>query len=252
MISILAVLTMSRYLRKREVAGWSVAAVKLLLACGGLCLAAFLGGCGKPKPSYDELMKNGRGEYDARRYLEAATMFQEAAETDPERPEPAYCKGLCYMAVAKEQFRDADLVTALRYCDRAVAAFDSAVSAFPGYTLAVKGQADSLKLKGKQAAALEIANWAAAQSAFHPNLMTLKAREYSEVGDMDKAQLTFEQAVTLDPDNAVLFAQLGLFYMRCGNDAEAIKCLRRAYELDPHARGVEAALAHLGALSEVH
>jgi tetratricopeptide (TPR) repeat protein len=221
-----------------------------LWAC--FCAAHLLaGGCGKPAPGYDELMKNGRAEYEARRYPEAATMFRQAAEFDPERAEPAYCQGLCYMAVARQKFRDGDLTSALRECDRAVAAFDSAVSTFPGYTQAVQGKADALKLKGKHAAALEIANWAAAQSAFHPNLMRLKAREYSRAGDMDKAQLTFQQATAMEPNDAALYAELGLLYMRCGNDAEAIKNLKRAYELDPRAPGVEAALAHLGALSEI-
>lgn len=228
--------------------GWTASWV----ACGGLCLFfGCAGGCGPPKPGYDELMRDGRREYDARQYIAAVGMFQQAADRDPERPEPAYCEGLCYMAIAKEMFRDNDLPGALRYCDRAVARFDSAVSAFPGYSRAVQGKADALKLKGKHAAAQEIANWAAAQSVFHPNLMKLKAREYGKSGDMDKAQLTFEQATALDPDNAVMFAELGLFYMRCGNDPEAIKCLKRAYRLNPRAPGVVAALAHLGVLSDV-
>jgi tetratricopeptide (TPR) repeat protein len=214
-------------------------------------VALLLTGCGKPKADYSELMKNGRREYDARRYVEAVAMFQEAAEFDTERPEPAYCQGLCYMAIAKEKFRDNDLVSALRYTDRAVVTFDSAVSAFPGYAAAVQGQAEALKLKGKHKAALEIANWAATQSVFHHSMMKIKARQYSSVGDEDKAQLTFEQATALDPENAAMFAELGLFYMRCGNDVEAVKCLRRAYELNPRAPGVVAALAHLGALSDV-
>ncbi|HVP09820.1 MAG TPA: tetratricopeptide repeat protein [Phycisphaerae bacterium] len=240
--------TMLRHLHQMEVGDFVPAKARTVL----LCIAVLIsGGCGKPKPDYAELMKNGRREYDARRYVEAVAMFREAAEFDTERAEPAYCQGLCYMAIAKEQFRENELVSALRYTDRAIAAFDSAVGAFPGYTAAVQGKADALKLKGKHQAALEIANWAAAQSAFHPNLMKLKAHEYSSVGDMDKAQLTFEQAVALDPDNAAMFAELGLFYMRCGNDTEAVKCLKRAYELNPHAPGVAAALAHLGALSDV-
>jgi len=244
--------TYSAYAGRRQVNRLGVRGIASWVACGGLCLfLGFSGGCGPPKPSYDELMKDGRREYDNRQYIAAVAMFQQAADRDPERPEPAYCEGLCYMAISKEMFRDNDLPSALRYCDRAVARFDSAISAFPGYTNAVQGKADALKLKGKHAAAQEIATWAAAQSVFVPNMMKLKAREYGKGGDMDKAQLTFEQATALDPDNAAMFAELGLFYMRCGNDPEAIKCLKRAYELNPRAPGVVAALAHLGALSDV-
>ncbi len=235
--------TGSRRTRKLAI-GW--------VAGGGLCLfLGYAGGCGPPKASYEELMKNGRQEYAGRQYIAAAAMFQKAADRDPERPEPAYCEGLCYMALSREMFRNNNLSEALLYCDRAIARFDSAVSAFPGYTMAVQSKAEALKLKGKHAAAQEIANWAAAQSVFHPNLMKVKARVYGRIGDMDRAQLTFEQATALDPDNAALFAELGLFYMRLGNDAEAVKCLKRAYELNPSAPGVVAALAHLGALSDV-
>ncbi len=215
-----------------------------------LCFA--LVGCGDGKPSFNELMEAGNADYEAERTDEALALFEQASNIDPERPEPSYFQGRCFMRFAKHKFSDNDIPGALLQCDRAIAAFDRAIGAFPGYRSAVQGKTDALKLKGLHQAALEITDWAADQSAFHPNLLLLKARAYARSGDMDKAQLTFVQASRMEPDNAVLHAELGLFYMQCGNDVEAVRSLKRAYSLNPGAPGVVAALARLGALSDLH
>jgi len=108
-----------------------------------------------------------------------------------------------------------------------------------------------LKLKGKHAAALDIANWAARNCGPQAKMLILKGRQYAQAGDLDQAQLAFKQATTVEPHNAAAQAELGLFFMRCGNDTEAVTCLQKAYELDPGAPGVVAALARLGS-SPVH
>jgi tetratricopeptide (TPR) repeat protein len=178
-------------------------------------------------------------------------MFDKAAELDRGDPTPPFYLGRCYLAMADGQFRGNNLPAALRYCDRAVAAFDQAISAFPGFSRAVQGKADALKLKGKHQAALELANWVAAQSGPRAKMLILKGRQYAQAGDMDQAQLAFQQATTVEPQNAAAHAELGLFYMRCENDPAAIESLKKAYDLNPGAPGVVEALAHLGALGEV-
>ena len=219
--------------------------------CCLLLLCLFVVGCGDAKPSFNELMETGNADFEAQRTVDALALFEQAGEIDPERPEPAFFQGRCFLRFAKQKFAENDVPGALLQCDRAIAAFDRAIGGFPGYRHAVQGKTDALKLKGLHEAALEITDWAADQSALHPNLLLLKARAYARSGDMDKAQLTFVQAVRMEPDNAVLHAELGLFYMRHGNDAEAVRSLKRAYSLNPGAPGVVAALARLGALSEV-
>ncbi len=223
--------------------------VRFVLCCSAMS-CVFAGGCGKPRADYDEIMEAGIGEYEARQYPEAIGMFRHAAELDRERPEPTYYTGRCHLAMADERFKEDNLPAALRCCDAAIASFDAAVGAFPGYSRAVQGKADALKLKGKHAAALQIANWAAAQSGPQAKMLILKGRQYAQAGDMDQAQLFFKQATTVEPDNAAAHAELGLFFMRCGNDQAAVRSLQRAYELDPGAPGVVSALARLGAISE--
>ena len=205
-------------------------------------------GCGKPKGSYERVFEEGLRDYDAKDYNSAVAMFKSAAEMDRERPEPSYYTGLCYVGMAGQFFREDNLHAALRYCDRAVVAFDAAIGAFPGYSRAVQAKADALKLKGMNAAAQEIANWAAAYVGPQAKMLILKARQYAQSGDIDQAQLTFKQAVSVEPTNAAAHAELGLFFMRCGHEREAIRCLQKAYELDPAAPGVVSALARLGAM----
>ena len=208
-----------------------------------------LPGCLKPHGTYEESMNNANAEYNAGHYAEAIAMYKNAAELDQERPEPSYMTGRCYLAMADKQFREDDLPGALRYCDRAVATFDASAGAFPGYSRAVQAKADALKLKGRNEAALEVATWAARYVGPQAKMLILKGREYAQHGEIDKAQLYFQQAVSVEPGNAAAHAELGLFYLRCGNDSAAIRELQEANKLSPGAPGVLAALARLGAAS---
>jgi len=212
-----------------------------------LVLIAGASGCTKPEPTYENLIREGLREYDAGQYAEAIAMYKEAAEADRERPEPSYYTGLCYLKMADRQFREDDLPAALRYCDRAVGSFDAAVGAFPGYSRAMQAKADALKLKGQNQAALDVANWAAAYVGPQAKMLIMKGRQYAQAGDIDNAQLSFKQAVSIEEKNPAAHAELGLFYMRCGNKAKAIESLQRAYDLDPGSPNVVAALAKLGA-----
>lgn len=222
---------------------------KSIISLGFVGLASILlaPGCGKPRATFDEIMREGVAEYEARNYREALGVFKHAQEVDRERPEPTYYTGLCYLGMADRQFKDDNLPAALRQCDAAIGAFDASVGAFPGYSQAVQAKADALKLKGKHAAALDIANWAARNCGPQAKMLILKGRQYAQAGDLDQAQLAFKQATTVEPHNAAAQAELGLFFMRCGNDGEAVKSLQKAYELDPGAPGVVAALARLNA-----
>ncbi len=222
---------------------------KIFLPISLLC-ACLVAGCGKPRAEFDEIMHDGIAEYEAHHYRDALGMFKHAQEVDRERPEPTYYTGLCYLGMADRQFKEDNLPAALRNCDAAIGAFDASVGAFPGYSLAVQAKTDALKLKGKHAAALDIANWAARNCGPQAKMLILKGRQYAQAGDLDQAQLAFKQATTVEPKNAAAHAELGLFFMRCGNDREAIHCLKKAYELDPGAPGVVAALARLGASPE--
>lgn len=239
------VITMSLHLRtsrdpiKRVSRRW-------LVAC--LVLTMFtLAGCGKPRPTFNQALDGGIRDYRAKAYSDAVVMFEIAQSLDRERPEPSFYIGRCYLGLAGREFQENDLPAALRYCDRAIASFDDAISAYPGFSRAVQGKADALKLKGMHQAALDLVDWAVAHSGLLARKLIIKGRQYSQAGDMDHAQLTFEQAVAMEPKNAAAHAELGLFYMRCENPSAAIRSLKEAYRLNPGAPGVAEALIHLGA-----
>jgi tetratricopeptide (TPR) repeat protein len=221
-------------------------------ARGALILSALLvfTGCGGPTRSYDEAMRLGLADQQDERFLEALEMFQQAAALDRERPEPSCQMGRCYLTMARQHFDEDLQISALAYCDRAIACFGDAIGAFPGYGDAIRGQAQALRLKGRHAAALEIADWAAKHSGSRARKLILKARLLAQTGDMDQAQLAFKQATSVEPDNAAAHAELGLFYWRCGNEREAIRSLKRAYELNAGAPGVVTALTQLDALPD--
>lgn len=206
-------------------------------------LTGSLTGCGKP--SYEECIRDGLREYDSQRYLDAITVFEQAADFDRERPEPTYYMGRCYHRLAEEQFKADNPGEALRYCDRAIVYYDMSIGAFPGFSRAVQGKANALKLKGLPQASLDIANWAAKVSGPQAKKLILKGHLLIQRGDLDGAQLAFQQAVSVESENASAHAELGLFYMRCHNDQAAWESLRRAQRLNPNAPGVAAALEHL-------
>lgn len=210
-------------------------------------VAAFtVTGCGGPSGEVRDLNARGLAEYRAGRYTDAIAMFKKAAEKDRERPEASVYIADCYLAMSQERFKDGNIHGALRWCDIAIAKYDAAVGAFPGYSRAVQGKADALKLKGEHEQALQTADWAAKNSGLQSTKLILKGREYAQESDMDQAQLAFRQAVAVEPNNAAAHAELGLFYLRCGNKTEARESLRRAYELDRDTPGVTEALAQLG------
>lgn len=213
--------------------------------------ALWMAGCGAPSASVTEYLAEGVTEFEAGHYPKAVAMFKGAAELDRERPEPSYQLGRCYLALADQKFTGGDIPAAQAYTDQAITSFDDAVAAFPGYSKALQGKVDALKLRDRHAAALAVAEWAAANSGLQAQKLIMKGREYALVGDMDRALLAHRQAVAVEPDNAATHAALGLFYMSCGNDAGAISALKRAYQLNHRAPGVASALARLGALSEV-
>ena len=200
-------------------------------------------GCGKP--SYEECIRDGKREYAEKRFPEAIAQFDQAAAYDRERPEPTYYTALCYHRMAEEEFAKDNPGGALRNCDRAIYYYDMAIGAFPGFTRAVQGKANVLKLKGLPQAARDITNWAVKVSGPQAKKLILKGHQLVTQGDMDGAQLAFQQAVSVEPENAAAHAELGLFYMRCHNDAAAIESLRKAERLNPGAPGVEQALANL-------
>src|SRR5262249_37892657 len=147
--------------------------IRLRRRCWLTCIGSSLlaAGCAGPSPEVRHYNAIGLQRYEDKQYYDAIGAFQVAREHDRETPEPSYYMGLCYLALADQNFNDDNLVTAVRYCDRAIAQFTDAYSAFPGYTKALQGKADALKRKGQYEAAINLADWAVATCGPRANLL---------------------------------------------------------------------------------
>lgn len=218
-----------------------VRAVSTVLA--GVLVA--LNGCGNPRPDPGRAERLGRQYYGEGRYMDAIAMFETVREFNREAPEPALYIGRCYMALSEEQFRQDNLIGAIRYCDRAILAFTMAHEAFPGFYQAIEAKAEALKRKGQHESALALAEWAAQACGPRAKFLILQAREYADRGEADEAVAILRKAAEVEPNNAAPHAELGRMYARFGKRSEAIQALQRAYELNPDAPGVEATLAAL-------
>ena len=95
-------------------------------------------------------------------------------------------------------------------------------------------------------AAMDLADWVAANSGPQAFKLTESARLFVQSGDFDNAELAYRKAMRIDPRSAAVFAEAGLFYYRCGNSTRAISVLTQARQLDPSIRGIDRTLAQLG------
>lgn len=208
---------------------------------------ASLVGCG-PSGQVRDYNRIGLEQYNKGDYYAAIGQFENARKLDRETPEPSYYLGRCYLRMAEQKMREDNLVAGMRFCDRAASEFERAYSAYPGYTKAIQGKGEAMKLRGRGQVALQLAAWASATAAPKAKMLILEAHELAQQGDLDRSLRKLKEAVAVEPENAATHAELGRFYLRCGNDRQAVTELQKAYRLDPGAPGVVSALSELNAL----
>ncbi len=218
-----------------------------ILGLNGLAFLLLVAGCG-PSAEVRECNRIGLEQYNNGDYYAAIGQFENARKLDRETPEPSYYLGRCYLRMAEQKMREDNLVAGMRFCDHAAADFERAYSAYPGYTKAIQGKGEAMKLRGRGQVALELAAWASATAAPKAKMLILEAHELAQQGDLDRSLRKLKEAVAVEPDNAATHAELGRFYLRCGNDGPAVTELQKAYRLDPGAPGVVSALSELNAL----
>ena len=132
---------------------------------------------------------------------------------------------------------------AVRELEQAIACYDQAIEAYPGYEAASEEKADAQKLKGRYDQALETSIWAKENAGRTVEQIIRVAQEYEEHGDVDRALVIFRQAIAVEPGNALAHAELGRFFIRMHRYADALTALEEAYRLDPAEPGVAADLA---------
>jgi Flp pilus assembly protein TadD len=150
---------------------------------------------------------------------EAAEHFRRAAKIEPDNP--------AYAALAASGGNPTEVATA------AASASAASVTAVPDHPdLAVSTAADLLQA-GKAESALQLA---AAASERYPKDIRLKhavASAQFESGDPKSAQVTLQQALSLDKGNALTYFLLGYTLKAQGDEEVAQRHFAKARQLDP-------------------
>jgi Flp pilus assembly protein TadD len=161
---------------------------------------------------------------------EAGRYFARAAELDPENADfaanatmktdaaiqtPAAGFGRQTVAVAVAETNSSDAGGETSEADLAMAA---------AAQLLRSGQAD---------AALRQAADAAARYPNHPGLKRIKGAAQLKLGDPKSAQVTLQQALSLDSRNALTYFLLGCTLVEQGDSKAARKQFQTAHDLDP-------------------
>jgi tetratricopeptide (TPR) repeat protein len=136
---------------------------------------------------------------------------------------------------------------ARRDFDRAVTAFDTALTAAGAYVPALVGRGQALLALRREADALT--SFEAALKA-DPSLTDVRqraevlrfrgvqdlieaARAAAKSDRVPDARAAYERAIAASPESAFLYRELGVLERRAGNGEQAMSRLRRATELDP-------------------
>lgn len=214
--------------------------VRLGLALIVLLLAA--GGCGPTAKMYHQ---EGLREYRLGNYDAARGMFRAALLKKPEKQESAYYLARCARIAARRKLEERDVAAAMRELDKAIFHYGQAIESYPGYAAAIEEKTEALELKGKYDEALELSIWAKDHGGRTVRQIVNVAREYEQRGDMDASLTRYRQAIAVEPDSALAYAELGRFFARLGRTADGVRALETAYRLSPSEPGVANDLARL-------
>ncbi|WP_224490148.1 tetratricopeptide repeat protein [Robertkochia flava] len=101
------------------------------------------------------------------------------------------------------------------------------------YPEIVKNIALIYSQQGETEKAIAAIREAQAENPEDVNLLLTEANLYIQLDQKDKFKETMERAVAMDPNNPVLFYNLGVISAEQGNSEDAIKYYQRSLELDP-------------------
>ena len=165
-------------------------------------------------------------------YRQAQQEFQIAVDNDTTGPDRHYNLGRVCQDL--EQY------------DRAVEAYDSAISYFPGHHKAHWGKIYCL-VKGRAAQARVDEAVTEAVGIVEPSRVYLTlAMSYYQIGRRGEVAEVLSKAARTGSMDAYVQAVVGRFYRAIGQTPMAIKHLRIAYKLNPNEPGVARDLGALG------
>jgi len=109
-------------------------------------------------------------------------------------------------------------------------------------SLAYAELAESLRRRGQRDEALRVALHGLARHPQHADGHDVLARIYSDLGDLDRAQLAWGKVLELAPEHPGALKGIGFVRFRQGDTRAATEALERALALDPSDQAAQRAL----------
>jgi tetratricopeptide (TPR) repeat protein len=209
-----------------------------------LSLLVALTGCADVITYSRSAEREGLEYYNAGQYTEAAGCFKNAVRQEPRRYPSHYYLGATYFQLGQYQ--------------QSIQAYKSALDTMK---LTYEGRYDDEGLRPRILDGLAMAIAKSADRnveidliqqrlAGRPNaedyFLLAKVHRYS--GDADSAINAYNHAALIDPKNALVHREYGLYLEQLGQPERAEVPLRRAYQLNPQDPEVNAALARIGVI----
>ena len=214
--------------------------ISVIPIAGFVLLAALLTGCGTDIISYNrEFRQNGFAQYNNQDYLNAAQTFKAALREEPGDYMSRYFLASCY-----------------EFMNRPQEAIEEYRTTLITMSNSMEGKGD-IQTRQKVAAAMasaiakeadhsgDIAVIERQQPRTVENALML-ARIYRQTGDADTAITRYEEAQTIDPKDAIVAKEYGLYLLQLGQTQKADAQLRAAYALNSSDEEIAAALRRLG------
>jgi len=198
-----------------------------------------LAGCNSDVISYNrQFREQGMQQYTKAAYADAASSFANAVRQEPGDYTSRFYQGVCEEQMGKLQQAIQQYRTTLEVMTRSL----EGKGDLPFRSKVVNQLANAIARQPDRSgdlAALERAPRSAENSY-------ILAKVYKLTGDADNALSRFEQAQQIDPKNAEIAKEYGLYLEQLGQTQRADGQLRRAYTLNSKDEQVAAALRRLG------
>ncbi len=121
----------------------------------------------------------------------------------------------------------------VRKYEEALAAFEEAIAADPGFIRPYAGKANALTVLGRFDEALVVCDDAIGRDPSYAVIYTMRGAVFRNLGRRDDANADYELATKLGPDDALVHFNYACFWAHMGRRDDCERELRRALELDP-------------------
>jgi Tfp pilus assembly protein PilF len=196
-----------------------------------MVMAVTVAGCkSDPQATAREHLEKGNQQFSRKQYPEAIIEYRRAVQADPRL-------GPARLQLAQAYATTGDGVNALRE-------FVRAADLMPEDSEAQRKAGTFMLLAGQFQDAQGLAQRMLQRNPNDINAHILLANSLAGLKDTEGSVAAFEKAVSLDPNRATTYAEMGSIQLYAGRKEDAEKAFRKAIELDPKSASAHVAMAN--------